>query len=43
MHILIERAANFAAPGAARNVVGIIIGIISEKLIIADYAASSIG
>jgi FixJ family two-component response regulator len=29
--------------GAARNVVGIIIGIISEKLIIAYYAASSIG
>jgi hypothetical protein len=28
--------------GAARNVVGIIIGIISEKLIIAYYAASSI-
>jgi SulP family sulfate permease len=29
--------------GAARNVVGIIIGIISEKLIIAYYAASSNG
>ena len=35
--------ANVRATGAARNVVGIIIGIISEKLIIADYAASSIG
>jgi NitT/TauT family transport system substrate-binding protein len=36
---------SMAAPvlGAARNVVGIIIGIISEKLIIAYYAASSIG
>jgi hypothetical protein len=29
--------------GAVRNVVGIIIGVISEKLIIAYYAASSIG
>src|SRR5579864_4560910 len=29
--------------GAGRDVVGIIIGIISEKLIIAYYAASSIG
>jgi hypothetical protein len=29
--------------GAARNVVGIISGIISEKLIIAHYAASSNG
>jgi hypothetical protein len=31
------------AGGAVRNVVGIIIGIISEKLIIAYYAASSNG
>ena len=29
--------------GAVRNVVGIIIGVISEELIIAYYAASSIG
>ena len=29
--------------GTARNVVGIIMGIISEKLIIAYYAASSNG
>jgi hypothetical protein len=29
--------------GPVRNVVGIISGIISEKLIIAYYAASSIG
>ena len=42
-HNLFEQRGIEGLTGAVRNVVGIIIGIISEKLIIAYYAVSSIG
>ena len=43
LQALLQESLAVATRGAARNVVGIIIGIISEKLIIAYYAASSNG